>query len=95
MSVLYGDIIFMKNKISNIGAVFLYRNQKNHYIDYFILLNSFWEYMPTEEQLIYLKTFIKKYYKNDLYIQLFNKSVNSNKIFINKFKNFVKSCSNK
>ena len=99
ISSLYGDkIIFKSNNknsmIGNTGAVFLYKNQKRHYIDYFLLLNSFWEYMPSPQQLNYLKKFIKKYYKNDLYLKLFENSINFNLIYINKFQSFVNECIN-
>lgn len=96
MSILYGDKVLIKNKeLSNIGAVFLYKNQKNHYLDYFLLLNGFWEYMPTEEQINNIRKFIKKYYKNDLYLKLFDNSVYYNKIYIEKFKKFIKYYINK
>lgn len=38
ISALYGDKIFVNNRdVSNIGAVFLYKNQNKHYLDYFLL----------------------------------------------------------
>ena len=97
ISCLYGDKIIIKNNkiesgIENIGAVFLYNNQEKHYLDYFLLLNSFWEYMPTKQQLKDLKIFIKKYYKNDLYLKLFEYSINYNFIYINKFHRFLNEC---
>ena len=95
-SALYGEKILIKNnKLENIGAAFLFKNQTNHYIDYFILLNSFWEYMPKEYHLKFIREFIKKYYKKDLYLQLYDNSVKFNKIYIKKFKNFINSYSNK
>ena len=97
MSSIYGDKIFPINNITispigNIGAVFLYKNQKQHYLDYFLLLNSFWEYMPSPQQLDDLKKFIKKYYKNELYLRLFDISIKYNSIYINKFHIFVNKC---
>ena len=86
MSALYGDklIIETKNGIENIGAVYLYRNQKDHYLDYFLLLLSYWEYLPNEKQINELRIFIKKYYKNELYLSIFNQAVDYNKFYINK-----------
>ena len=53
ISALFGDkVIIKKNKeLDDIGAVFLYKNQEEHYIDYFLLLFSFWEKMPDETQI--------------------------------------------
>ena len=51
---LNGDKVFLhqnNGEISNIGAVFLYPNQKDHYIDYFLLLLNFWEYIPKDNQI--------------------------------------------
>ena len=64
MSSLFGDKIYVKNKdnaIENIGAVILYKNQQKHYLDYFLLLTTLWEYMPSESQINDLRLFIKKY----------------------------------
>ena len=91
MPTLYGDKLLINNELENMGAVFLYKNQKEHYLDYFLLLNGFWEYMPTEKQIRDLALFIKKYYKNDLFLKLFNNSIIYNKIYINKFTNFVRT----
>lgn len=76
------------------GAVFLYKNQKQHYLDYFLLLNSFWEYMPTQNQIQDIRTFINKYYNNELFLRLFNNAIKYNQIYINKFKKFVNNCKN-
>ena len=62
------------------GAVFLYSNQEEHYLDYFLLLLNFWEYIPSDEQLNDLRNFIKKYYKDDKYINIFDIAVRENKI---------------
>ena len=84
-SALYGDKIFPSTfGIRNIGAVFLYRNQKKHYIDYFLLLLCFWEYMPTDKQIDDLRIFIKKYYKKQIYLNIFNQAVKFNKKHLNK-----------
>lgn len=97
ISSLYGEKIIIKNNlqesgIENIGAVFLYDNQEKHYIDYFLLLNCFWEYMPTSQQINDLRIFIKKYYKNEIFLKLFEYSVKYNEIYINKFHLFVNQC---
>ena len=79
---LYGDKVFLKKYnggISNIGAVFLYPNQEKHYIDYFLLLLNFWEYIPKDEQINDLRIFIQKYYKNRKYINIFDLAVRENK----------------
>ena len=76
---LYGDKAFPHNiygEISNIGAVFLYSNQKNHFIDYFLLLLNFWEYIPKDEQI--------NFYKDIKYINTFNLAVRLNKEAINR-----------
>ena len=85
---LFGDKVFLhqNNKdISNIGAVFLYPNQKDHYIDYFLLLLNFWEYMPNDNQLNDLRLFIQKYYKNTKYINIFDRAIRENKKANNRF----------
>ncbi len=83
---LYGDKIFIRNKsVSNIGAAFLYKNQEKHYLDYFLLLLNFWEYIPTDEQLNDLRDFIKKYYKDEIYINIFELAVRLNKNANQKF----------
>lgn len=92
LSALYGDKLLINNELENMGAVFLYKNQKKHYLDYFLLLNGFWEYMPTKSQIQNLRLFIKKYYNNDLFLRLFNNTVTFNQIYINKFKMFVNNC---
>jgi predicted O-methyltransferase YrrM len=92
LSSLYGDKLLINNELENMGAVFLYKNQKKHYLDYFLLLNGFWEYMPTKSQIQDLRLFIKKYYNNDLFLRLFNNTVTFNQIYINKFKMFVHNC---
>ena len=80
-TTLYGDKLIIRNKndILNIGAVFLYKNQKKHYLDYFFLLMSIWEYMPPKTQINDLKLFIKKYYNNNLYLNIFEESILYNK----------------
>ena len=84
---IYGDKILLRKKkdIGNMGAVFLYSNQKSHYLDYFLLLLTLWEYMPTDEQINDLRKFIKNYYKNDFYLELFNFAVKNNKISIKNY----------
>ena len=70
MSSLFGQKIYIKNSktgISNIGCVVLSPNQEEHYKDYFLLLMSFWEEMPKENQIKDLRKFIKKYYVKDIF----------------------------
>ena len=67
-----------------IGAVFLKSNQKKYYINYFILLLSPWEYVPNDKYIKELQIFISKYYKKNIFLYLFNKAVEVNKIFIQK-----------
>ena len=97
MACLHGDKLLIKNidGIDNIGAVFLYKNQQKYYLDYFILLLTYWEYMPSENQIEELRIFIKKYYNNQLYLSIFEQAVKYNKFYINKVKNFIKNIKNK
>ena len=95
MSSLYGQKIYINNKKSgfeNIGCVKLYPNQEEHYKDYFLLLMSFWEEMPTETQINDLRIFIKKYYVKDVYLNIFNAAVEKNRKYIDKFKNKLNDC---
>jgi predicted O-methyltransferase YrrM len=90
--VIYGDKVLLQNKdgsLENMGAVFLNNNQEKHYLDYFFLLLSFWEYIPKDNELNELKIFIKKYYKKDIYLRIFETAVIKNKIFYeNQQKNY-------
>ena len=54
--------------IDNRGAVFLYPNHKNHYLDYFLLLLNLWKYMPKDNQINHFKIFIKECYKKEFYL---------------------------
>ena len=86
MAALFGDKIIMENKkkkIENIGAIHLYPNQKKYYLNYFLLLMAPWEYMPNEKHIQELREFIKKYYKEEKYLNVFNKAVEENNIYIN------------
>ena len=77
----------MKNEkygIDNIGVVFLKSKQVNYYINYFILLLSPWQYIPKNKYINELQIFISKYYRNKIYLYLFNKALELNKILINK-----------
>lgn len=91
MSVLHGEKIVIKDSkgIDNIGVIFLYRNQKEHYLDYFLLLLSFWDYIPSEKQSNEIRTFIKKYYNNDLYLSIFDIALKNNYNYVNKIKKFI------
>ena len=88
MSALQGDkiIIINGNNIDNMGAIFLYPNQKDYYLNYFLLLLSFWDYIPTNKQINEIRIFIKKYYKNSLYLLIFETALNNNKNYIYKAK---------
>ena len=83
MSALNGEKIFLHHKkngaISNIGAVFLYPNQERYYLDYFLILLNFWEYIPKDNQINDLRTFIEKYYKDKQYLNIFDLAVSENK----------------
>ena len=95
MSSLYGQKIYITNSkqgFENIGAVKLYPNQEEHYKDYFLLLMSFWEEMPTDSQIIDLRKFIKKYYVNKIYLNIFDSAVEKNRKYINNFRATLKNC---
>ena len=98
LPTLFGDKIFLNRNrgyIQNIGAVFLYPNQEEHYLDYFLLLLNFWEYIPTDDQLNDLRIFINKYYKNKFYTNIFNVAVNENKKANNIFMKYINSLGDK
>ena len=85
MVALFGDKVIIEDKnkkIENIGAIHLYSNQKKYYLNYFLLLLTPWEYMPNEKHIQELREFIKKYYKKEIYLNLFNKAVEENKNYI-------------
>ena len=90
-SNIRGDKILLKNNLKkgfeNIGGIFLHPNQDKYYINYFLLLLCFWEYIPTERHINDMKSFIKKYYKNNLYLQIFETAVIMNKISIKRILN--------
>ena len=86
MPAIYGDKVLLggqNEEVNNMGAVFLYPHQENHYLDYFLLLLNFWEYMPTDKQIKDLRAFIKNYYKKGLYLKMFDKAISENKKIIN------------
>ena len=80
MSSIFGDKVLLgsNTEFNNMGAVFLYSHQENHYLDYFLLLFNFLEYMPNKIQIEDLRTFIKSYYKKTVYLNLFNEAVSYN-----------------
>ena len=91
MTALEGKKFIMNHKrfqFENIGAIILSKNQEKYYLNYFLLLMSPWEYIPPDEHIEQLKTFIKKYYKKDIYLNIFNHAVNENKLYINKFEKY-------
>ena len=88
LPTLYGEKVFLNQsnkKVSNIGGVFLYPNQEKHYLNYFLLLLNFWEYIPKDNQIDDLRIFIKKYYKDSIYINIFETAVRENKNVNQKF----------
>jgi len=85
MTALEGKKFMMNDKrfqFENIGAIILSKQQEKYYLNYFLLLMSPWEYIPSEEQIEELRIFIKKYYKKNIYLDIFNHAVNENKIYI-------------
>ena len=86
---IFGEKIILgynNSTVNNIVAISLYSNQQEHYLDYFLLLLNFWEYMPNDHQINDLRIFIKKYYKKEIYLNIFNLAVSFNKQFTNKTK---------
>ena len=89
ISTLVGKkVLFQPNEtiIGNIGAVFLEKHQENYYLNYFLLLLSFWEEMLSKNQINDLRRFIKKYYKKEIYLKIFNQAINLNKKYISRYK---------
>jgi len=83
--VIHGDKVLLKNKdgsLGNMGGIFLYNNQEKYYLDYFFLLLAFWEYMPEDKEINDLRIFIKKFYKKNIYLKIFDTAVINNKISI-------------
>ena len=67
MSSLSGYKVILEDERKNpdnIGAVFLYPNKEKDYLNYFLLLLTLWEYMPSKTQIEELRAFILKYYKS-------------------------------
>ena len=92
MTSLIGKKIILPNKekgFENIGAIILYPNQSQYYLNYFLLLLTPWDYLPKESFIEELRVFIKKYYKNDLFLNLFNRSVEENRIYVLKHQKFL------
>lgn len=91
MSALIGEKIIIKHHRAhdflNIGAICLAKNQKKYYLNYFLLLMTLWEYMPTNAQLSSLREFIKKYYNNSLFLRIFDNSIDYNKKFFQNLNN--------
>ena len=88
ISSLIGEKIILaskNNNIENIGAVILYPNQEKYYLNYFLLLLSPWNYLPNDTFIDELIKFVKTYYKKEIYISLFNRSIEENKLYIKKY----------
>ena len=82
MSSLVGKkiIYYNKNKImGNVGVIFLEKNQKKYYENYFLLLMCLWEDMLTDELIFKYRLFIEKYYKNQNLINIFENAILHNK----------------
>ena len=74
----YGNSIFLRN----IGAIKLYKNQKDYFLQYFLALGDMWDYMPKEKHILRMKCFFTKYY--DLkYVNIFMDAVEKNAIHLN------------
>ena len=89
MSSLVGKkiIYYNKNKImGNVGVIFLAKNQKKYYENYFLLLMCLWEDMLTDELIFKYRLFIEKYYKNQNLINIFENAVLHNKEYQKNFK---------
>ena len=89
MSSLVGKkiIYYNKNKImGNVGVIFLEKNQKKYYENYFLLLMCLWEDMLTDELIFKYRLFIEKYYKNQNLINIFENAVLHNKEYQKNFK---------
>ena len=93
MTSLMGDKIIVTNKnntIENIGAIILDSNQEKFYLNYFLLLLSPWDYLPNKADIDEIRLFIKRYYNNDLYLFLFDKSYEENKLYVKKHESLFK-----
>ena len=91
MTSLAGNKVAIRDKYygtENIGSIFLNPHQETYYLNYFCLLLSPWEYMPTDKQIDELRSFISKYYKEEIYLTIFNAAVNHAKIYRNKVDRF-------
>ena len=89
LSALVGEKIVLydeKNNLFNIGAICLESNQNKHLVNYFLLLNTLWQYMPTDDQLNGFREFIDKYYEEKLLLKIYDDSVEYNKIYFQNIK---------
>ena len=85
-----------KNLLTHdIGAKKLDINQKRYFHDYFRLLGGQWQYFPKEEYIQEIYEYLRKYYDDDC-LNIFNETVNFNRIFVKKnpIKNIYKYNSN-
>jgi hypothetical protein len=93
MSSLSGYKVILEDESKNpdnIGVVFLYPNKEKNYLNYFLLLLTPWEYMPSKAEIKELRVFILKYYKKSVFLRLFNRAVKENEIYINNFNSVYK-----
>lgn len=89
MSSLIGEKILLPKNLHdfvNIGVVCLGEKQKKYYLNYFLLMMTIWEYMPTDEQLNGFREFIKKYYDDSIFLRIFDNSVDYNRRFFDNIK---------
>ena len=70
----YGNEVFSRN----IGGLKLFKNQKNYFKQYFLVLGTQWEYMPDENDLKILREFFLKYY-GEKFVEIYDDAIAKNK----------------
>jgi predicted O-methyltransferase YrrM len=78
---LYGNKTFNRN----IGALKLAPEQKNYYYQYFLALAIQWEYMPSKNDIQFMRDFFMKNY-GQKYIDIFDEALEKNKIYLDSIK---------
>ncbi|MEI0612794.1 class I SAM-dependent methyltransferase [Brachyspira pilosicoli] len=73
------------NFMGNIGAIILDDNIKDYLYYYFYLLTFHWDYIPKDEDIIYISLIFKNHYGKE-YLDIFTNIINYNK---NKFNNKI------
>lgn len=93
MSVLVGEKILL-NKFEynfiNVGVICLDKNQEKYYLNYFLLMMNFWQYIPTDKQLSNLREFIIKYYGDKQLLRIYDNSIDCNKKIFKKWDKITK-----